>query len=238
MNAPVYLALVACVSFALSPLTFRMGWLTPRTAFLFLILGMVAGLIAATLGILSWTKGGGAIALVPSVIGLCVAAVPLAGIARAKTHPMIHDLSTDLENPPEFARLLALREGAPNPPSYDGPEAANLQRQGYPDLQALKLANPPSEAFGLANRAARELGWTVASEDAAQLRIEAFETSRLFGFTDDIVVRIRPEGPGSRLDVRSKSRIGLSDLGANAARIRKFLARVSESALHPARPNL
>ncbi len=237
MNAPLYLALVACVSFALSPLTFRMGWLTPRTAFLILILGMVAGIIAATLGALSWRKGGGSFALVPAVIGLCVAAVPLAGIARAKSHPMIHDLSTDLDNPPEFVELLALREGAPNPPSYDGSEAANLQRKGYPDLQPLKLTLPPSEAFGLAIRAARELRWTLVAEEPSLLRIEAFETSRLFGFTDDIIVRIRAEGAGSRLDVRSKSRIGLSDLGANAARIRKFLARVLESASLAAIPN-
>jgi uncharacterized protein (DUF1499 family) len=74
--------------------------------------------------------------------------------------------------------------------------------------------------------AARSLGWEVVASDAATGRIEATATSRWFGFKDDVVVRIRPEGAGSRVDVRSMSRVGVGDLGANAERVREFLAKL------------
>jgi uncharacterized protein (DUF1499 family) len=104
---------------------------------------------------------------------------------------------------------------------------AALQRRGYPDLRPAELAAPPGAAFGRALAAARAMGWEVAAADSASGRVEATATTRWFGFKDDVVVRLRPAGAGTRVDVRSASRVGQSDVGANADRIRAYLGRLA-----------
>src|SRR5690606_11832912 len=99
-----------------------------------------------------------------------------------------------------------------------------------PDIQTRRLDVRAAEAFAAAERAARDLGWTIVATVPADGRLEASDTTFWFRFTDDIVVRIRPEGSGSLVDVRSKSRVGRSDVGTNAARIRRFLARLPQDA--------
>ena len=136
--------------------------------------------------------------------------------------PRIHDISTDTQDPPAFVALLEQRKNAPNGVAYT-PEVAALQQQGYPDIAPLLLPVPAPQAFARAEGVARAMGWTGIAADAAALRIEATAHTPLFGFKDDVVIRIRPQGQGSRVDVRSVSRVGSSDLGANAARIRAFL---------------
>jgi uncharacterized protein (DUF1499 family) len=111
---------------------------------------------------------------------------------------------------------------ASNPPEYAGPEVAAQQKKAYPDLAPIRLAVPPAQAFDKARAAAQALGWEIVASDPAEGRLEATDTTRWFAFKDDVVVRIRPDGDGSRVDVRSKSRVGRSDVGANAARIRAF----------------
>ena len=164
-----------------------------------------------------------------------IAALVLAAIAvtppfmllnKAKSVPRIHDVSTDLLDPPAFAALLEARKASPNGAAHGGPQVADEQRKGYPDIEPLVVKTPPAETMQKAIDAARSLGWHVAASDAASGRLEATDTTVFFGFKDDIVVRIRPEGTGSRVDVRSVSRVGLSDLGANAARIRNFLGKL------------
>ena len=160
-------------------------------------------------------------------IGLAAAAPPLAMLSKAKSLPLIHDISTDLADPPAFVALLAARKASPNGAQHGGEKIAEEQRKGYPDIKPLVVKTPPAETVQRAIDAARSLGWEIATADAAAGRIEATHTTRFFGFKDDVVVRIRPEGGGSRVDVRSVSRVGLSDLGANAARIREFLAKLA-----------
>ena len=146
---------------------------------------------------------------------------------NAKSVPPIHDITTDTDNPPQFVAVVALRAGAPNGPAYDGPQAAAAQKKGYPDLAPLVLRVPVQIAFNRALDAAQAMGWDVVASDAATGRIEATATTLWFGFKDDVVIRVTPEGgegAASRIDVRSKSRVGRSDVGANAARIRAYLA--------------
>jgi len=137
--------------------------------------------------------------------------------------PPIHDITTDPDDPPAFEALLPLRAGAPNPAEYGGAEVAARQRAGYPDLGPLVVAAPPERAYAAALAATLEMGWQIVAAEEDAGRIEASDRTFWFGFTDDIVVRIRPDGAGSRIDVRSTSRVGAGDAGTNAARIRAFL---------------
>lgn len=136
--------------------------------------------------------------------------------------PMIHDISTDLAEPPEFVVARTLRGPQENSLDHEGEKVASQQRQAYPDVAPLHSDLSPDEAFRRALDTAQALKWNVTREDADQGVIEAYDKTRLFGFIDDIVIRIRPDDAGSRIDMRSVSRVGLSDVGKNAARIRQF----------------
>jgi len=160
-------------------------------------------------------------------ISIVAFAPPLLLLQQAKSVPPIHDITTDPFDPPDFVALLAERSKSPNGSKYGGTEIAAQQQKGYPDIKSLIVTSPPAEAVQKAIDAARSLGWEVVATDAPSGRIEATDTTRWFGFKDDVVIRVRAEGSGSRIDVRSVSRVGRSDVGANAARIRKFLGKLS-----------
>lgn len=151
-------------------------------------------------------------------------AMPLRQLLTVRNLPYIHDISTDTEHPPEFVAILPLRQDAPNSAVYGGAELAAQQHKAYADVQPLLLNLPAPQAHARALSAARKMNWEIVAEDAARGRIEATATTLWFGFKDDVVVRIAPAQNGSRIDVRSVSRVGQSDVGANAARIRSFLA--------------
>jgi uncharacterized protein (DUF1499 family) len=153
--------------------------------------------------------------------------VPWSWKRKAESVPPIHDITTDTINPPDFEAVLPLRAEAPNPPEYGGDSIAQQQKEAYPEVQPLALDLPPDQVFARAFETAQEMGWDVVSADAATGRIEATDTTFWFGFKDDIVVRVSGVSNGSRIDVRSKSRVGRSDLGANARRIQDFLIAVS-----------
>jgi uncharacterized protein (DUF1499 family) len=165
------------------------------------------------------------------VLALCIAlaavAPPLILLNQAKAVPPIHDITTDTDDPPAFEALLEVRNQSPNGAAYGGPEVAAQQQKAYPDVKPLVIAAPPREAMQRALDAARDMGWEVRASDSASGRIEATATTPWFGFNDDVIVRIRPDGAGSRIDVRSVSRLGRSDVGANAKRIRQFLSRLT-----------
>ncbi len=156
------------------------------------------------------------------VIGLVTAWIPWSWKQRAEQVPPIHDISTDLSEPPAFEAILPLRADAPNPSEYGGDSIARQQREGYPDLAPLTLDDPSEAVFLRAVDAAREMGWEIVESDPDRGRIEATATTSWFGFKDDVVVRIRPEADGSRVDVRSVSRVGRSDVGTNARRIEEY----------------
>jgi uncharacterized protein (DUF1499 family) len=160
------------------------------------------------------------------LIGTVTFALPWQQRRTARTVPPIHDITTDLGDPPAFEAILPLRADAPNSAEYEGEEIAAQQRAAYPDITPLYLEAAPGAAFTQALDAARGMGWEIVSADSTRGRIEATATTRWFGFKDDVVVRITADGSRSRVDVRSVSRVGRSDVGANAARIRKYLARL------------
>lgn len=144
----------------------------------------------------------------------------------AQNVPRIHDITTDTANPPQFVALLPVRRNTPNGAEYEGEKVAREQRAAYPDIVPLDVAEPPSRSFERALAAARAMEWEIVAAEPAAGRIEATATTRWFRFKDDIIVRVTPRGTGSRIDVRSKSRIGRSDLGANAKRIRAYMEKI------------
>ncbi len=160
-------------------------------------------------------------------LALAAVAPPLIFRSEAKQVPPIHDITTDAEDPPQFVALHAEREKSPNGFAYGGAQVAALQHAAYPDIKPLDVSTPPREEMQHAIDAARAMGWEVVASDAQSGRIEATARTRWFGFADDIVVRVRAQGTGSRVDVRSVSRVGRSDVGANAARIREYLGRLA-----------
>ncbi|MXZ72976.1 MAG: DUF1499 domain-containing protein [Acidobacteria bacterium] len=163
--------------------------------------------------------------VVAAAVGAGGYMVPAQQQAIAQSVPPIHDITTDTDDPPLFVAIVPLRANAPNPPEYD-PAVAEQQREGYPDLRSVTLGLPPAEAFAQALAAAEAMGWELVADDAATGRIEATDTTFWYGFKDDVVIRVRPDGAGSRIDVRSKSRVGRSDVGANARRIREYTSRL------------
>jgi len=152
-------------------------------------------------------------------------AISYGGFSSSGGAPPIHDITTDIDNPPAFDKVVALREadGAQNPPEYAGADTAAQQRQAFPDLETLRLQRDRDQVFAAAEAAARGMGWEIVSADAALGRIEATETTSWFRFRDDVVIRVSATGDATEVDVRSKSRVGMGDMGANAARIRGFL---------------
>ena len=142
----------------------------------------------------------------------------------------IHDITTDTENPPQFVALHALRLTTFNGPEYAGRKVASIQKAAYPDIGPRFVEAGPASAFERALRAAREMGWAIVAGVPEEGRIEATATTRWLRFKDDVVIRVAPHGGGSRIDARSKSRIGRSDFGANAKRIREFFRKLDAAA--------
>ena len=173
-------------------------------------------------------RRGFALTWAAAVTGAIAFGVPFAMLQNAKALPPIHDITTDTDNPPRLISVIPLRQGSPNSAEYQGEAIARQQRMAYPDIQPATIAEPPDTAFRRALSAARDLGWQIVAAVPAQGRIEATDTTLWFGFKDDIVVRVAPAAGGSRIDVRSVSRLGEGDLGKNAARIRAYLRRLQQ----------
>lgn len=228
------LAAAALASLLAGPVGVRAGWWEFPTGFTLLRWAVYLGGAAIALAVI----GGIAArrpwpAIAALVVAGLAAAVPVLWLRQARSVPAIHDITTDTSDPPAFVAILPLRKDAPNPPAYAGEAVAKQQHAAYPDLRPLVLTVPPRRAFALAVEAANESGWEVVESDLGfgELgRIEAVDTTFWFRFKDDVVVRIVPHEAGSRVDVRSKSRVGRSDVGTNAKRIRAYLALLAEKA--------
>lgn len=224
----VLLLIVAGPGTRLGAWEFPTGFMMMRWA-LFLGLGG-AGLAMILLFFSKARHGRGTILAAALIIGIAAAWVPWNGYQKARSLPPIHDITTDTMNPPQFVDVTPLRIDAPNPVDYPGEEFAEQQREAYPDIRPLELSQSADQAFERALRTARDLGWEIVAAVPSDGRIEATATTFWFGFKDDVVIRITPVGAGSRLDIRSKSRLGRSDIGANAARIRKFVRNFQRQA--------
>ena len=153
----------------------------------------------------------------------------LSGMRSSGGENPIHDLTTDFSNPPAIS--AAANADRKNPASYVGSNPAKrdggetvrqVQERIYPDLQPLFVRKDPAIVFDAALATAKDLGFAIVHSDKDNGIIEATETSLWFGFIDDFIIRVRPEETGTRIDFRSKSRVGRSDLGANIKRIRTY----------------
>jgi uncharacterized protein (DUF1499 family) len=134
-----------------------------------------------------------------------------------RIYPPINDISTDTADAPVFWDM-------PTPTDYPGRQVAELQRAAYPDLVPLELPIPPARAYEQALALVRERGWTVVASVPEEGRIEATVASRLYGFVDEVAIRVQPRDAGSIIDVRSRSRLGRIDRGVNAKRVRALIA--------------
>jgi uncharacterized protein (DUF1499 family) len=198
-----------------------------RTGLMLLRYAVYVGIAAMVLTVLALliTRPRGAklgSLLLAFTLGLITFVVPWNFSRTARSVPPIHDITTDTADPPLFVALLPARDSAPNGSRYAGDSIAALQAAAYPDVKPLTVSDAPPEAFRKALTAATAMGWDIVAADSASGRIEATATTTWFGFKDDVVLRIRADQTGSRIDVRSMSRVGRSDVGANAARIRAF----------------
>jgi uncharacterized protein (DUF1499 family) len=236
-RAPRYLALLALALAAAALLLlflsgpgtrfglwhFRTGFSMMRWAAYLGIAAVVLSALALALGRRRALLAGGA----GLALGALACVLPWSWQREARSYPPIHDVTTDLASPPPFVAVLPLREGATNPPEHPGEETAAVQREHYPDVRPLMMAMPVDSAFLLAAAAAREMPrWEVVDQSRREGRIEAVATTPWFGFRDDVVIRVTSRAGISRVDVRSKSRVGRGDAGANAARVRAYLERL------------
>lgn len=220
----------AMASALLAAIGYRNGWWDYRLAFALVrwaawlgVAGSVAAFLGGLLAALRQHKRLAPWAVLGVAIGALTFGIPLYQLQQARTLPPIHDITTDTDNPPRFVAVVPLRQDTANPLAYRGAHVANLQKQGYPDIAPLYVQSAPQATFQRALGLARRRGWEIVAAVPEEGRIEATDTTPLFGFKDDVVIRIAPTDGGSRVDMRSVSRVGVSDLGANAKRIRGFL---------------
>lgn len=210
----------------------RFGWWDFRTGFRLMSWAAYLGIAAVALALVALGVGRRralVAGLLAVALGALAAFLPWSWRREARSYPPIHDVTTDVANPPAFVAVLPARKDASNPPEYLGDSIAALQREAYPDLAPLMMAMPVDSAFSLAVATAREMrGWEVVDQDRRAGRIEATATTPWFGFRDDVVIRVTSASGIARVDVRSKSRVGRGDVGANAKRIRAYLARLRE----------
>jgi uncharacterized protein (DUF1499 family) len=227
------LAVAAAVLLALGPLGWRAGWWHFRIGFFYLMPGaaycalaaIAVGLIALVVGRRVNSARQIAIGVIALVVGAAIASVPGYYNQMRGAYPSIHDITTDWDNPPQFRAVLPLRQAEEaNPVAYEGAKIGDQQRRAYPDIAPLTLDLAPTDAFTRALKTAEQLGWTIVATDPESGRIEASQASRWFGFTDDVVIRVAGAEGGSRVDIRSVSRMGRGDFGVNATRVRTYLA--------------
>lgn len=200
-------------------------------AYLFVLAALALALLAF---VRIWQRGHRGVGMAAGALLLCLILLAPAGYVgfMLVTRPALADISTDIDDPPAFSRSMAAltaREGRV-PPDV-APEMRRLQRQAYAKITPIVLEEPAQAAFELARKAAAALGWQIIETSrpggrSGAGRIEAVARGRFLRFSEDITIRIRPRVDGSRIDIRSASRIGSHDLGANAKRIAAFAAEI------------
>lgn len=225
------LGMIAGIAVILGPV---LGWLRVLPALAAFGLFALGGLLAVVTGLsalIAAARGRGfglgrSIALLAGSIFLLTA-------FGAGGAPRINDFTTDLADPPTFVIAATLPANAGRDLTYPA-EFAEIQRGCCADLRAARIAAPADQALQRAERVAASMPtWTVTKVDAAKGTIEAVSESKVFGFQDDVVIRVRPDGNGSIVDVRSKSRDGKGDMGVNAARIRAYVTALEQNGGSP-----
>lgn len=227
-----WLALILLTIYPIAIGASRLGIWHFKHSFLLFVVAAITGFIVLVLSVLKMSRGesGESKALVIAVVASLLPLGVLGNsVLKAKNAPFIHDISTDLQTPPELMAAANDRIAGDHPVAYEGEALAKLQMAGYPDLKPLLLPKAPAMVFELANRAVADNGWQVLAQNntTEPFTIEAVASSALFGFKDDIVIRIKALDPQqTQVDVRSMSRQGKSDLGVNAKRIKDLLQQI------------
>jgi uncharacterized protein (DUF1499 family) len=215
------IALAAVFGFRVSLLPWRPAIIMVAAAVGGLVLTGFFSLLVLFMLLRTGRRGGGNCLLSAALSLPALICVLLLGMQGAKA-PSIHDITTDTDNPPVFRAAQTLRQAGDNSIDYPGKTVADRQQQAYPDIKPIETPLLPTETFAQSLATAEKLRWRVIGQEREQGLIEAVDQTLIFGFTDDIVIRIIPTGNGSRIDLRSASRAGISDLGVNAKRIRAF----------------
>jgi len=227
-------ALVAAVGSGQGAWHFGVGFGILRYAFYAAIAG---GIVAVVAFVMSRRSGArtGRLNLLALVVALLFAGYLTSYIMTARSVPAIHDVTTDLVDPPQFAALSVRADNLENIPDGGRPERGAmdpesrwkaLHREAYGDLRPLRLPGTVASTKKLGQSLMLDRGWKIAKIAPDAGTIEATATTLFFRFKDDVVLRVRPDPAregGSIVDMRSISRVGGSDVGVNAERIRAFL---------------
>ncbi len=224
---PLRIAMAVVAALVIGPLAAHFEVVPPLGGFGAFVVAGVVGLFNSVAGVFALRRGARRRAIATIVLSEIPVLVLIYATASGLGKPAINDITTDLAEPPNLLYAQSQPGNAGRDMVY--PEAfKDVVRSGYPDLKPLALAEPPDKAFERALHLAQQRpGWEVGFVNGAGRVFEGVATSRIFGFKDDFVVRVRPDGSGSLVDMRSKSRDGKGDLGANAERIRVFLKDLS-----------
>jgi len=222
----------------------RFGWWDFRTGFKLMKYGAYLGIAAAVLAIVALLVvlvlgamarrgtrlGTVTFATLGLLLGGAAFLLPWSWRRHAMSVPAIHDITTDFVNPPEVTASRALRDTTQGMNSwvYEGDTIARQQRKAYPDIRPVMLAMPTDDAYRAALRAARDMGWQILLEDPVARRVEAMDVTKWYGFKDDVSIRVSAASGISKVDIRSISRVGGSDVGMNARRIRNYIAKLKE----------
>lgn len=199
--------------------------------------------LALGIGVFVWRRRKGMRTKMPRLLVGMLSAAIFAGyigyqVSVAKSLPAIHDISTDLADPPQFVALQLRADNWDAIPGADDGDMqglsprqrwALLHQEAYPDIRSVRVNMPVADVIAAADRLAQDRDWDVVAADQARGRLEATDTVSAFRFKDDVVLRVRPAagGEGSIIDMRSVSRVGQSDIGVNAERVRSFLSDLS-----------
>ncbi|MGC6471923.1 MAG: DUF1499 domain-containing protein [Parvibaculales bacterium] len=211
---------------------FRLGLMDFRPPFLALVLGAVLALVALGLSLVVLLRQGDrnvkGKARITILISVLVLFFPLSAVISGGDAPVIHDITTDTDNPPVFKEMPNVRAAGDNTLAIK-PDVIEIQKQAYPDIGPLFTDVPRPILYAKVLELVADSGWDLISADNRLGEVEAVATTPAFGFKDDVIIRISPDADGLRVDMRSVSRAGQGDLGANAKRIKRFLTQLDLS---------
>lgn len=224
--------ILALLILLLSGPLYQMEILGLMNAFFAMRIALIVGAVALVLALIqiifmrktiSWGATG--VAIICASIAVFM---PLSMMMKAKSVPPIHDITTDMVNPPKFNAILPLRADAPNPAEYQGDAIAKQQLEAYPELLTKTYPFTSDKVFAAALATIESMELEIVAAEPDEGRIEAVDTTTWFGFKDDVVIRIQPEGQITLVDARSKSRVGMSDIGKNAERLEEIFDGIEE----------
>ena len=222
-------AVVTIVGYRAELLPFRLAFMLFIIALLLCTLVVVAGLVTLAVGGFRKKPMRGEFLLLIVACAICPSVAFFSVGIDGLRAPMIHDISTDTNDPPAFIFTREDEGFRENSLVYPGAEVSVQQSQAYPDIKTLELDMTPRAVYQKALFVASLLGWNISAQDSLILHFEAQATTPLFGFVDDIVVRVKAIGEdSSAIDIRSVSRVGVSDFAANAKRIRLFFVHLEQ----------